>query len=126
MRNSPSETPAGPPGLDASITANRHRGASSAGFPLIVHSHLRWDFVWQRPQQLLSRLARHAPVLFVEEPIFLDDASRPRLDITTPFANVLRVIPRLPGNLRDDVDAGIEASRALVQEAISDTGTLKG
>lgn len=36
---------------------------------LVCISHLRWDFVWQRPQQLLSRLAQHYPVLFVEEPV---------------------------------------------------------
>jgi UDP-galactopyranose mutase len=37
--------------------------------PILVFSHLRWDFVFQRPQQLLSRLAAHRPVIFVEEPI---------------------------------------------------------
>jgi glycosyltransferase involved in cell wall biosynthesis len=36
---------------------------------LIVFSHLRWEFVFQRPQHLLSRLARHHPVVFVEEPV---------------------------------------------------------
>jgi UDP-galactopyranose mutase len=36
---------------------------------LVAFSHLRWNFVWQRPQHLLSRLARDTPVLFVEEPI---------------------------------------------------------
>jgi glycosyltransferase involved in cell wall biosynthesis len=30
--------------------------------------HLRWDGVWQRPQQLLSRIARSVPVIVVEEP----------------------------------------------------------
>src|SRR5688572_3939426 len=41
--------------------------------PLYVcHSHLRWDWVYQRPQHLLSRLARHAPVLVEEEPVFDD------------------------------------------------------
>jgi UDP-galactopyranose mutase len=36
---------------------------------LIVFSHLRWDFVYQRPQHLLSRLAWHYRVLFFEEPV---------------------------------------------------------
>ncbi len=36
---------------------------------LICISHLRWDFVWQRPQQLLSRLAQQYRILFVEEPV---------------------------------------------------------
>ena len=35
-------------------------------YPIIVHSHLCWDWVWQRPQQFLSRLSRRHPVLFVE------------------------------------------------------------
>ena len=36
---------------------------------LIVFSHLRWNFVYQRPQHLLSRLARHWRVVFIEEPM---------------------------------------------------------
>jgi glycosyltransferase involved in cell wall biosynthesis len=35
-------------------------------FPIICFCHLGWDWVWQRPQQFLSRLARQHPVLFVE------------------------------------------------------------
>src|SRR4051812_1132219 len=34
--------------------------------PIVVHSHLCWDWVWQRPQQFISRLSRTHPVLFVE------------------------------------------------------------
>ncbi|HJP84580.1 MAG TPA: glycosyltransferase [Gemmatimonadaceae bacterium] len=93
--------------------------------PLIVQSHLRWDFVWQRPQQLLSRLAEHRRVLFVEEPIFLDDVSAPRLDVTIPRANVFRAVPRLPGALRDDCERGTAEIRSLVQFAISPGGELK-
>ncbi len=37
---------------------------------LVVFSHLRWDFVWQRPQQLLTRLSDHYRVWFIEEPVF--------------------------------------------------------
>ncbi|MBA2676433.1 glycosyltransferase [Ramlibacter sp.] len=36
---------------------------------LVVFSHLRWNFVYQRPQHLLSRLAEHWPVVFIEEPV---------------------------------------------------------
>lgn len=36
---------------------------------LVAFSHLRWDFVWQRPQQVLSRLAKEIPVLYIEEPV---------------------------------------------------------
>jgi len=39
-------------------------------YGIVVFSHLRWGFVWQRPQQFLSRFAKHHPVLFIEEPFF--------------------------------------------------------
>lgn len=45
-----------------------------APLPLVVFSHLRWGFVYQRPQHLLSRLAAQRRVLFIEEPI-PDDAT---------------------------------------------------
>ena len=44
-------------------------------YDIVVFSHLRWDFVFQRPQHVLSRLAAHRRVLFIEEPVF--DASAP-------------------------------------------------
>lgn len=65
---------------------------TKAALPLITYSHLRWDFVFQRPQQILSRLARTRPVLFVEEPVF--DERAPRLDTSTPAPNVVRCVPR--------------------------------
>ena len=41
---------------------------SGGAYDLLVFCHLRWDFVYQRPQHLISRLAEHYRVLFVEEP----------------------------------------------------------
>jgi glycosyltransferase involved in cell wall biosynthesis len=92
--------------------------------PIIVHSHLRWDFVWQRPQQILSRLAAHTPVLFLEEPIFLDDLNDARLEITVPYANVFRAVPYVSAKLRDDSDNSIATVRALAQDAITGRGKL--
>jgi hypothetical protein len=109
---------------DRSDRAPRPTGGSDA--PLIVHSHLRWDFVWQRPQQLLSRLAQHAPVLFVEEAIHEDDRAVGTLDVTQPMRGVLRAIPRLPGELRGDGDATLAAARTLVLQAIGRGGALAG
>src|SRR5436190_12031033 len=37
-----------------------------SGYSIIVHSHLCWDWVWQRPQQFVSRLSHKHKVLFVE------------------------------------------------------------
>jgi UDP-galactopyranose mutase len=53
---------------------------------IVVFSHLRWDFVFQRPQHLLSRLAQHYPVLFVEEPVVDDGA--PFMERTSPAPNI--------------------------------------
>src|SRR5213078_1535462 len=36
---------------------------------ILTFCHLRWDFVYQRPQHLLSRLASTHRVLFIEEPV---------------------------------------------------------
>ncbi len=41
---------------------------------LIALSHLRWDFVFQRPQHLLTRAAATYNVIVVEEPVYTDDA----------------------------------------------------
>jgi len=42
---------------------------------IICFSHLRWDFVFQRPQHLLTRFSQSFRVFFIEEPIF--DATGP-------------------------------------------------
>jgi glycosyltransferase involved in cell wall biosynthesis len=67
---------------------------------LVCFSHLRWNFVYQRPQHLLSRFARHFKVYFIEEPMF--DASADYLDISTPAENLWVVVPHLRESLRED------------------------
>jgi UDP-galactopyranose mutase len=63
--------------------------------PIVAFSHLRWNFVYQRPQHLLSRLAAHRPVFFVEEPEF-DPDGPPRWERSTPQPNVVVLRPRTP------------------------------
>lgn len=43
---------------------------------IVVFSHLRWNFVFQRPQHLLSRLAQARRIFFVEEPLRCEGAER--------------------------------------------------
>jgi UDP-galactopyranose mutase len=64
---------------------------------LVCLSHLRWDFVYQRPQHLLSRFAKVRRVFFVEEPIFEDGPMH--LDVTERECGVKVVVPRLPKEL---------------------------
>src|SRR5947209_16400625 len=42
------------------------RNGAASSYPIIVHCHLCWDWVWQRPQQFISRLSARHRILFVE------------------------------------------------------------
>ncbi len=68
---------------------------------LVCFSHLRWDFVYQRPQHLLSRCARKRRVFFIEEPIFANCSMR--LDVREADPGVHVVVPYLPEGLRSEV-----------------------
>src|SRR5437764_199769 len=39
-------------------------------YDIVCFSHLRWNFVYQRPQHLLSRFAKNSRVFFIEEPVW--------------------------------------------------------
>ncbi len=55
-------------------------GEASSHRPiLLVLSHLRWDFVFQRPQHLLTRAAKSCDVYYIEEPIFEGDVLSQRV-----------------------------------------------
>lgn len=60
---------------------------------LVCFSHLRWNFVFQRPQHLLSRFSTYTRVFFVEEPIFQDAPDK--LHINKAEGNVYVVVPHL-------------------------------
>jgi UDP-galactopyranose mutase len=62
---------------------------------LVCFSHLRWDFVFQRPQHLLSRFGKQIRVFVIEEPIF--DAAEPRMDISSRGDKLWIAVPHLPG-----------------------------
>lgn len=67
---------------------------------MLVLSHLRWDFVYQRPQHLLSRCARARRVFFCEEPVVHDDpALVPYLDVSPRGAQLSVCVAHLPVGL---------------------------
>src|SRR6058998_3829241 len=70
---------------------------------IICFSHLRWNFVFQRPQHLLSRFARNHRVFFIEEPVF--NATDNHMEMTIDETNtVYVVVPHLkPGMEEDEV-----------------------
>jgi UDP-galactopyranose mutase len=63
-------------------------------YDLLCLSHLRWDFVYQRPQHLLTRCARDRRVFFVEEPVRGDGP--PRLEVSERPGGVRVCVPILP------------------------------
>ncbi len=72
----------------ASPAPVRAAAPSVPPYTLIVLSHLGWDWVWQRPQHLLSRLARRHPVFFVMEPLLDENPAAPYLKIESRGAGV--------------------------------------
>ena len=84
------------------MRVNDHSLNTRNGSPdLICFSHLRWDFVYQRPQHLLKRCARERRVFFVEEPVF--DNGSMRLDVSERDPNLKVVVPHLPEGLRSEI-----------------------
>lgn len=63
-------------------------------FDLVCLSHLRWDFVFQRPQQLMSRCARERRVFFIEEPVFEGAQAEMRLRVSPQGVHI--AVPFLP------------------------------
>jgi UDP-galactopyranose mutase len=76
---------------------------------VLVFSHLRWDFVFQRPQHLLTRCADQRNVYFIEEPVY-GDTTRAHLDVSPRGARMNVVVPRLPHGLTGtETDAHLKA-----------------
>ncbi len=84
---------------------------------LICFSHLRWDFVFQRPQHLLTRAARTMRVVFWEEPIYTGDPT-PGLEQRRSPEGILVIQPRLPWGVDEAV--GLEMQRTLLDKMIGD------
>lgn len=83
----------------------------TTGIDLVCFSHLRWDFVYQRPQHLLSRCARGRRVFYIEEPVFGNSSMR--LEVRESDDDVYVVVPQLPDGLRSEI-----AITAVMKEMI--------
>lgn len=59
-------------------------------YDMIVFCHLRWDFVYQRPQHIISRMAKQYKVLFIEEPWMRENEKESRLIKLSDMLHVLQ------------------------------------
>jgi glycosyltransferase involved in cell wall biosynthesis len=82
---------------------------------LVCFSHLRWNFVYQRPQHLLSRFSKHFRLFFIEEPIFTREADT--LQVTHDESNVWIVVPHLTEGQPYEVH--LERQKQLLDEFFS-------
>ena len=76
---------------------------------LVAFSHLRWGFVWQRPQHLLSRFAREMPVVVVEEP----ESGFARDDVRVWHDRGVTVVTPLLAGSRSGYGFGPEVNRRI-------------
>ena len=85
---------------------------------IIVFSHLRWNFVFQRPQHLMTRLARSHRIFFFEEPVF--DPGAERLELSSPAPGVTVCRPHTPVDQPGFADGQLPALRTLLEELVRD------
>uniref|UniRef100_Q02C55 UDP-galactopyranose mutase n=1 Tax=Solibacter usitatus (strain Ellin6076) TaxID=234267 RepID=Q02C55_SOLUE len=85
--------------------------------PILTFSHLRWDFVYQRPQHLLSRLAREQNVLFIEEPVQAVSAT-PHWEFLYPEPGVMVCRPHTPSSAPGYSAEQLPYLRQLLHELI--------
>ncbi len=85
---------------------------------LIVFCHLRWDFVFQRPQHLLTRLAKYYKVVFVEEPVY--EEGEARMAMSQPAPNLTVCQPHTPVRAHGFHDDQIPLLQPLVSALVPD------
>ena len=90
-------------------------------YPIIVHSHLGWDWVWQRPQQFLSRFSKRHQILFVEGPLPSDEVTVPTPEMreVTEFPNITVLRMKMPSSRWNDGAWVDKERRKLVQEVLA-------
>ena len=86
---------------------------------LLCFSHLRWAFVFQRPQHLLTRAALAMRVVYWEEPMGTDEAA-PRLHARSTPEGVLVMQPHLPHGADPDAAQRRLLDALLREEGVAD------
>jgi glycosyltransferase involved in cell wall biosynthesis len=82
----------------------------TTSYSLVCFSHLRWNFVYQRPQHLLSRFKRNYKIYYIEEPFY--DSAEDLLEVSKPAENLSVVVPHLKVGLTEE--EGIARQKELL------------
>ena len=84
-------------------TAGTALASIASDYAPLCFSHLRWQFVFQRPQHLMSRFARQRRTIFWEEPEAALAGSEPALGVRTcAETGVVVVTPSLPEDMTEE------------------------
>lgn len=83
---------------------------------VLCFSHLRWNFVFQRPQHLMTRLAKTQRVFYIEEPLF--DGGEEEYTVTESAKNVFVIVPQIKAGLPSE--EVLKAQARIVQKVITD------
>lgn len=70
--------------------SDRPDAKAQDSYDMIVFCHLRWDFVYQRPQHIISRMAKDYKILFIEEPWRRQEQEQSRLIKVSEMLHVLQ------------------------------------
>ena len=90
---------------------------------MVCFAHLHWDFVWQRPQHLMSRFAQQGRVFYVEDAFYHnDDLIEPHVEIKNRDNGVKVVVVHLPQRLRADETAADQAQFEVLSHYFSEQG----
>lgn len=81
---------------------------------IVCFSHLRWNFVYQRPQHLLSRFAKTQRVFYIEEPFFHSQTDTYEVIVTPENVNVINM--HLKGSPAEE---NVERQKMLLAELFS-------
>ena len=102
----------------------RTRNQTRGEYPIIVHCHLCWDWVWQRPQQFVSRLSRRHQILFIETRAPDPERAAPlaRFRPAENFPNVTILQLQFPAWRWGDAEYVDTERRRLVQEFLQGPG----
>ena len=90
---------------------------------VMVFSHLRWDFVYQRPQHLMMRLAEYYRIFFIEEPVL--DRAASFMEVTPATTNIYVCRPHTPVAALGFHDEQLSSMQPMLEELLVKYDILK-